>query len=84
MPADLTPALQWLNQRRRDFRDDDSGASTVEMVMGMAMAIGLSLSVMDVVTRGIDNLSGDIRDFLTDYEITTSFNRAEAGPDRIE
>ena len=84
MPADQTLALRWLNLRRRAFRDDERGASTVEMVMGMAMAIGLSLSVMDVVTRGIDNLSGDIRDFLTDYEITTSFNRAEAGPDRIE
>lgn len=84
MPADQNPALQWLRDSRRKFRDDERGASTVEMVMGMAMAIGLSLSVMDAVSRGIENLSGDIRDFLTDFEITTAFNQDEAGPDRIE
>lgn len=74
MPVALTPACKWLRQRRRMFCDDESGSSTVEMVMGMAMAIGLSLSVMNVVTNGIDNLSGDIRDFLSDFEIRTSFD----------
>ncbi|MFT5000914.1 MAG: Flp pilus assembly pilin Flp, partial [Planctomycetota bacterium] len=58
----------------RDFAGDEEGASTVEMVILMAASISLSLAVMDKVTDGVENLSNDISSFLSDYEISTSFD----------
>ncbi|MFT5159153.1 MAG: hypothetical protein ACI861_001268 [Paracoccaceae bacterium] len=44
------------------------------MVILMAASISLSLAVMDKVTDGVENLSNDISSFLSDYEISTSFD----------
>jgi len=65
---------QILAAQVRDFCADEAASSTVEMVVGMAGAIGLGLAVMDAVEKGVENLSTDISSFLSNYEIRTSFD----------
>lgn len=72
----------WLTDRGRAFAKDQEGASTIEMVVLMAASISLTLAVMDKVSNGIENLSNDISDMLSNYEIRTSFDDdGDAGPE---
>ena len=56
------------------FRRDEDGSSTVEMVVMMAAGAGIGVAVMGKVSDGIENLAGDIGDFLGSYRISTSFD----------
>ena len=74
MYASVLDASLWLYHRSAAFQADEGGASTVEMVIGMAGAITLGLSVTDMVSRGVENLANDISDHLSNFEISTSFD----------
>ena len=42
------------------FLADEDGASTTDMVLLMAALVGLCLAVTSVISRGLDDLSGDV------------------------
>jgi Flp pilus assembly pilin Flp len=50
------------------FVSDESGAVTVDWVVLTAAIVGLGLAVMSVVSGGIENLSGNIADTLTNTD----------------
>ena len=50
------------------FINDESGAVTVDWVVLTAALVGLGLAVMSVVSGGIENLSTDIGQSLTDTD----------------
>ncbi|GEM_PF-6263189 len=56
-----------------DFLRDEEGSATVEMVVMMSAGITLAIATMNMVSSGVENLSTDISDFLSDIEISTSF-----------
>jgi len=69
----------------KTFFSDESGAVTVDWVVLTAALVGLGLAVMSVVSGGIENLSTDIGQALTDTDPltdpflnNTEFNEAEA------
>jgi hypothetical protein len=64
---------------RPSFLHDNSGAVTVDWVVLTAALVGLGLAVMAVVSEGLEDSSGDIRDTLARGDIiTTSFQAATA------
>lgn len=48
------------------FLSDESGAVTVDWVVLTAAIVGLGLAVMSVVSGGVEDLSGDISNALTE------------------
>jgi Flp pilus assembly pilin Flp len=50
------------------FLSDESGAVTVDWVVLTAAIVGLGLAVMSVVSGGIESLSGNIADTLTNTD----------------
>ena len=57
----------------KNFASDESGAVTVDWVVLTAAIVGLGLAVMIVVSRGLENLSGDIDTQLSAQGISTTF-----------
>lgn len=55
----------------KNFALDDSGAVTVDWVVLTAALVGLGLAVMAVVSGGVENLSTDIGQSLTDTDPLT-------------
>ncbi|SDY58666.1 hypothetical protein SAMN05444004_10266 [Jannaschia faecimaris] len=54
------------------FINDESGAVTVDWVVLTAALVGLGLAVMSVVSGGIEDLSTDIGQALTDTDPLTN------------
>jgi Flp pilus assembly pilin Flp len=54
------------------FKNDESGAVTVDWVVLTAALVGLGLAVMGVVSGGIEDLSTDINSSLTDTDPLTN------------
>ena len=71
------PYFEGLKQHFRNFAADESGAATVEMVVAMAAGISLTLAVSEQVKNGVEAISTNISDTLTNYVITTSFEPEE-------
>jgi Flp pilus assembly pilin Flp len=63
---------------RHDFLSDETGATTVDWTVLSAMAVGMSLAVMMLVSRGADDLSNDIAFTMTEL-VDTAFTAATAG-----
>ena len=55
------------------FREDESGAVTVDWVILCAGVIGLALASMGVVIDGTEDLTGDVDTTLSSQLISTSF-----------
>jgi len=66
--------LAGILRRKQQFLADESGASTVEMVVMMAAGISLGLAATNQISAGIEDLANTIKDHLTNYEIKTSFD----------
>ncbi|KPQ15041.1 MAG: hypothetical protein HLUCCO18_13560 [Rhodobacteraceae bacterium HLUCCO18] len=59
----------------KSFAKSESGAVTVDWVVLTAAIVGLGLAVMAVVSGGIEDLSTNISDTLTDTDpLTDPFN----------
>ncbi len=56
-----------------NFFADESGAVTVDWVVLTAAIVGLGIAVMASVSDGLENLSGDIDQQLSDQGISTTF-----------
>ncbi|MGC1260023.1 MAG: hypothetical protein WA873_05105 [Jannaschia helgolandensis] len=54
------------------FKNDESGAVTVDWVVLTAALVGLGLAVMGVVSGGIEELSTNIGQTLTDTDPLTN------------
>jgi Flp pilus assembly pilin Flp len=52
----------------KTFVSDESGAVTVDWVVLTAAIVGLGLAVMSVVSGGIEDLSGNISNTLTNTD----------------
>jgi len=55
----------------KTFLSSESGAVTVDWVVLTAALVGLGLAVMAVVSGGVENLSNDIGQSLTDVDPLT-------------
>ncbi len=55
-------------ERIKSFASGESGAVTVDWVVLTAAIVGLGLAVIGVVSGGIENLSGNISNTLTDTD----------------
>ncbi len=55
------------------FRNDESGAVTVDWVVLTAAIVGLGIAVYGVVSGGIQDLSQDIDNQMSGQAISTSF-----------
>ena len=64
------------------FKNDESGAVTVDWVVLTAALVGLGLAVMGVVSGGIQDLSTNISDTLTNTDpLTNPFGLPEEPAD---
>lgn len=63
----------YLSSRLKTFAAGESGAVTVDWVILTAGLVGLGLATMTVVSAGVEDVSGDTGDALTDFEIASSF-----------
>lgn len=79
MHSSLLDASLWLTRQGPAFGQDERGASTIEMVIMMAAGISLTLSMTDLVTQGVENVANEIKIALTDFTISTSFEKAPEG-----
>jgi len=57
----------------KNFKNDESGAVTVDWVVLTAAIVGLGIAVLAAVSDGISNLSDDIDGQLSGQAISTSF-----------
>jgi len=57
----------------QNFRNEESGAVTVDWVVLTAAIVGLGIAVYGVVSGGIADLSQDVDNQLTGQAISTSF-----------
>ncbi|MBY6201259.1 hypothetical protein KUV65_07800 [Maritalea mobilis] len=57
----------------KTFLSDESGAVTVDWVVLTAAIVGLGLAVMAVVSGGIEDLSSNISDGMTNMDLQDSF-----------
>jgi len=57
----------------KNFKNDESGAVTVDWVVLTAAIVGLGIAVMATVSGGVQNLSGDINKQLSGQGISTKF-----------
>ena len=62
----------------KDFRNDESGAVTVDWVVLTAAIVGLGIAVYGVVSGGIQNLSNQIDTQLRLDHIDTAFGSPAA------
>ena len=58
----------------KTFRNDESGAVTVDWVVLTAAIVGLGIAVYGVVSNGIQDLSKDIDTQLSTEHISTEFD----------
>ncbi|MFO6465609.1 pilus assembly protein [uncultured Jannaschia sp.] len=63
------------------FKNDESGAVTVDWVVLTAALVGLGLAVMGVVSQGVQDISGDIETQLKTDMIGAGFGAAGTGLD---
>ncbi|WP_298430175.1 pilus assembly protein [uncultured Jannaschia sp.] len=63
------------------FKNDESGAVTVDWVVLTAALVGLGLAVMGVVSQGVQDISGDIKGQLETDMIGAGFGAAGTGLD---
>jgi len=52
----------------QDFWADESGAATVEWVVGAAAAVSISMAVTSAVGSGVEAMSNKIADTLSNFE----------------
>ncbi len=57
----------------KNFKNDESGAVTVDWVVLTAAIVGLGIAVLAAVSDGVENLSSDIDTQLSGQSISTSF-----------
>jgi Flp pilus assembly pilin Flp len=57
----------------KTFRNDEDGAVTVDWVVLTAAVVGLGIAVLASVRTGASDISGDVRDTMTNYTISTAF-----------
>ncbi|MDQ7079271.1 MAG: hypothetical protein Q9M41_01230 [Paracoccaceae bacterium] len=57
----------------KNFKNDESGAVTVDWVVLTAAIVGLGIAVLATVSGGVQNLSGDINKQLSAQKISTKF-----------
>ncbi len=57
----------------KNFKNDESGAVTVDWVVLTAAIVGLGIAVLATVSNGVQNLSGDINKQLSGQGISTKF-----------
>jgi len=57
----------------KNFKNDESGAVTVDWVVLTAAIVGLGIAVLAAVSNGVNNLSGDINTQLSGQAISTTF-----------
>lgn len=62
-----------MRRKVQAFWADESGAATIDWVVLTAATVGLGVAVMGQVRGGIENLSQDIDDFLSQDLIHTDF-----------
>ena len=56
-----------------NFKNDESGAVTVDWVVLTAAIVGLGIAVLAAVSTGVSDLSSDIQGQLTGQSIDTTF-----------
>ncbi len=57
----------------KNFKNDESGAVTVDWVVLTAAVVGLGIAVLAAVSSGVQNLSGDINTQLSAQGTKTTF-----------
>jgi len=57
----------------KNFKNDESGAVTVDWVVLTAAIVGLGIAVLAAVSDGVENLSGDIDTQLSGQGVSTTF-----------
>ncbi|SDY82465.1 hypothetical protein SAMN05444004_103234 [Jannaschia faecimaris] len=57
----------------RHFLASESGAVTVDWVVLTAALVGIGMSVLSVVSGGVESLASEIAQFLANIEIKTRF-----------
>ncbi|MFQ5438933.1 MAG: Flp family type IVb pilin [Paracoccaceae bacterium] len=57
----------------KNFKNDESGAVTVDWVVLTAAIVGLGIAVLAAVSNGVENLSSDIDTQLSGQDISTTF-----------
>lgn len=57
----------------KNFKNDESGAVTVDWVVLTAAIVGLGIAVLAAVSDGVENLSSDIDTQMSGQAISTSF-----------
>ncbi len=56
-----------------NFKNDESGAVTVDWVVLTAAIVGLGIAVLAAVSNGVENLSGDIDTQMSGQGVSTTF-----------
>jgi Flp pilus assembly pilin Flp len=56
-----------------NFKNDESGAVTVDWVVLTAAIVGLGIAVLAAVSSGVSNLSSDVQGQLSGQAISTTF-----------
>jgi Flp pilus assembly pilin Flp len=57
----------------KNFKNDESGAVTVDWVVLTAAIVGLGIAVLAAVSDGVENLSDDIDGQLSGQGVSTTF-----------
>ncbi len=57
----------------KNFKNDESGAVTVDWVVLTAAIVGLGIAVLAAVSDGVENLSSDIDTQLSGQGVSTTF-----------
>ena len=57
----------------KNFKNDESGAVTVDWVVLTAAIVGLGIAVLAAVSDGVENLSNDIDTQLSGQGVSTTF-----------
>lgn len=57
----------------KNFKNDESGAVTVDWVVLTAAIVGLGIAVLAAVSDGVENLSDDIDTQLSGQGVSTTF-----------
>jgi len=57
----------------KNFKNDESGAVTVDWVVLTAAIVGLGIAVLAAVSDGVQNLSEDVNTQLSAQGVSTTF-----------
>ena len=57
----------------KNFKNDESGAVTVDWVVLTAAIVGLGIAVLAAVSTGVENLSNDIDTQLSGQGVSATF-----------